>query len=124
MIGFLLHFQSLKKLGFRTGNTLLATFDKDLISLELLASSAFSVGALTRESNLDGVFLLETNGVFAARANKGSMVLSGDLENLGSFVGLENGYDGEWEQGSLNIRVAQPELGCVSLPLRRSLCDQ
>ena len=47
-----------------------------------------SVVALTREGNLDVVFVLEADDVLAALSDEGRMVPMRDLQNLRSLVGL------------------------------------
>jgi len=43
---------------------------------------------LTRESNFDRVFFLETNGILATLSDKRGMVLRRNFEYLKGFVGL------------------------------------
>lgn len=88
VVRLFLDFESLKKFSLGISNTLFATFDEDLIRLEWLTGPAFGISILTREGDLDGVFLLQTNSILATLANEGGMVFVGNLEDLRSLVGL------------------------------------
>lgn len=89
VIGFLFKLQSLEKFGFSTCHTLLATFDEDFVRLKWFASLVFAVFRRPPgECNLDPVFVLEANSIFATLANQGSMELGGDFEDFRCLVCL------------------------------------
>ena len=75
------------RLGAR--DALAAALDEDLVGLEVLASPALAViSRLARESDLDGVLLLQPQDVLALLANETGVILTRDLEHLGRLVRL------------------------------------
>ena len=82
---------NLKDFGLGMGNTLLSTFDENFVGLQMLSGPAFTtIGRLTRECNLDIIFLLQTDGILSARPNERGVMLSRNLKDLRSFIRLEN----------------------------------
>lgn len=79
----------LEQFRLRTSDAFPAAFDQDFVVLELFTSLAFTVfWRLTWECDLDRVFFLQANGILSSLADQGSMVLAGNLEDLGRLVGL------------------------------------
>lgn len=80
----------LEQLGLGGGDALFAALDEDLVRLEHLARFALAVvRRLAREGDFDRVLILETNGVLATLSDERGVILGGDLEHLGSLVGLQ-----------------------------------
>lgn len=89
VVGFLFKLQSVEKFGFSTSHTLLTTLDEDFVRLKGFTSPVFAVfRGPPGERDLDTVFLLEPNGIFAILANQRGMELGGDLEGFRCLVCL------------------------------------
>lgn len=80
--GLGLESSSLKQLGLCSSYSLPATSDGDLVGVNI----ALLVLGVTRERELDAVFLLEADSVLATGTDKGRLNSSLDAENLGGFV--------------------------------------
>ena len=90
VVRLLLEFGGVEQLSLSLSDTLLSTLDKDFIGLEGLAGLTLTtLGGFTRESNLDSIFLLEPDGVFAVLPDKRRVILGGNLQDFGSFIGLD-----------------------------------
>jgi len=74
---------NIKEFAFRACNTFLATLDENFIGFELLSSLCFTIlRCLTRECDLDGIFLLQANRVLASGSDERRMILRWDLQDL------------------------------------------
>lgn len=72
-LGIIGNWANLKDLGFGTSDTLLSSLDEDLIRFQRLTASTLGilrVIRITRESDLDGILLFETNDILATLCNE------------------------------------------------------
>lgn len=72
-------------------DALLTTFHEDFVGFQWLSRLASIIARLAGESDLDRVFVLQTNDIFAAPTNQRRMILVGDLENFGGLISLSEG---------------------------------
>jgi hypothetical protein len=79
----------IQELRLGVSDTLLATFDEDLVWRQLLTSLAPRITCLTRKGNLDAVFILQPYNVFATLTDERRVILTGNLQDFGGFVGLD-----------------------------------
>lgn len=88
MVGLFLKLDGVQEFSLSTSNPLLASFNQDLVRLELLTSPTLAISRMTGERDLDGVFLFQPDGVFTALTDKGGVIFAGDFEVFRGLVGL------------------------------------
>jgi hypothetical protein len=78
----------IKEFRLGTSNTFLAAFDQNFIRLQEFPSLALTVRRIAGECYFDRVLLLQAKDIFSTLTNERGVVLIGNLENLGCFIGL------------------------------------
>lgn len=89
VIGLLLKLDGFQEFGFRASNTFLASFDQNFIGFELFSGPPFAILCeMTGEGDFDRILFFKSNSVLATLTDEGRVVMAGNLEYLGCFVGL------------------------------------